>query len=233
MSNNEEFDEYPNIKLMCDHNHKDLWEQIWRADDDDNFHDSQHLFDEYSFVHFLIGAITFYLLWFLIGNKNYTLMATIALSILFEVEENKITNIMKYVKVDGNIGSGSRLVSNKNIPFKYKKNGKSYTFVTNREKIYRVNKNGKRIKEVKMNELKKYKLPIYRGDSYINIIGDIVSNILGGLAIYAMVDLENADVHIMSFILSIWLLTEYMVPNFTINIAKYSYLVTSDIVDNS
>jgi hypothetical protein len=219
--------EYPPINLYCDQKHDHWWEYIWHRDHADNFHDSQHIYDDYSFAHFLVGAITFYLVWLLIGNKNYSLLLTIAMAILFEIEENKITNILKYVKVDGNISSGSRIVSYKNIPFKYKKNGETYTFVTKHGKIYKINGKGKRIKDVKMDELKKYKLPIYRGDSYINIIGDIMANIIGGAVIYSMVDIENANIFIMLFIVSMMLVLEFIKPKLVMKATNHTLMMVN------
>ena len=164
--------------LMCDQDHK-WYEYIWTSINADSIHNSQHITDPYTFGHIFWGILLFYILQ-LIMDRKYALIVTVVSLSLFEVHENSPGKILSYGKLTGNVDENNNITKTNGELYKYENDGNSYYFRLNEKyQIEKVDENGSFQKFVKIKELPKYNVTIYRGDSYVNILTDIMAVFVG------------------------------------------------------
>jgi hypothetical protein len=206
--------DYDHLNFVCDQEHDDWWEYIWSTEHVDSLHNSYHMFDPYSFVHILNAGILFLLLTYLIDIKDIAAIISILAVILFELKENQVQGIIKYGIASGNFSNSNIVIPSNNPekPYVYEKDGKTYNFVRKDDKIFMIDKNHNIIKEINLQDLGEYGLSIYRGDSIVNILGDVVTGIIGIFVVYYLLDTEDSAINITIYFVMLFLFIISMLP---------------------
>lgn len=203
------------MRIICDQPHNKWTEYIWYYQVEDSPHNSSHLFDTYTFVHILTPAFLYYILSFLVDNKITIFIIVVLIVIIFEIVENNQDTIMVFMDAGGNVSSKYIVNSVTKKPYIYYENGKEYKFLVEDKKIMMIHKNGEIIekREINLSDLSKYNVHVYKGDTLINIIGDIFAGIVGALIIMYFLTTENGHLYCTSFIALLFIIVVILIPN--------------------
>jgi hypothetical protein len=217
---------YSHINMHCDASDHNNFLDYFFYFGSDNIHSSQHMFDVHTLQHLFYGSILYFCATLFFDYKM-SMMIAIFIMVAFELHENRLTSILSYNIAENTIDKNGYIKGNNGEYIIENHNGQQYKYMSNGPlRIVLKDDNKKNIKIETYKYLLDKNIYIYRGDSIFNIVGDLISGMIGAFIIYKLMKInDDQKQYAMLFLLFLLGIINAIIP-YTVS-ANVDFLVGS------